>query len=219
MGRELFEWNNGMSPGPGRPAGQEEDEGSGAEYLRSLKKTDSQGKQSPPASPAATALPVERRRSMRYRCDGSAEFRTEGSDVRTWGTLADISLHGCYVEMTATYPVGTVVELTLDAAGVRVHATGEVKVSYPFLGVGIALKELAREEEARLRELLQRLSARANSIARDELAPPTSEAPVALPALADAGELVKALSRFFESHSSLSRDEFLHMLRGGAESR
>ena len=73
--------------------------------------------------------------------------------------IEKLNMHGCYVEMTATSPVGTVVELTLDAAGVRVHATGEVKVSYPFLGMGIALK-VPGEEQAGLREMLQRLAAR-----------------------------------------------------------
>ena len=179
---------------------------SGAAYLRGLKQTDGNTKPGERSSDAVS----ERRRSVRYRCDGSAEFRTAGTDIRTWGTLADVSMHGCYVEMTATSPVGTVVELTLDAAGVRVHATGEVKVSYPFLGMGIALK-VPGEEQAGLREMLQRLAARASiSSANDN---PNRSGPAAtLPTFAEAGEFVKRLARFFDTHSSLSKDEFLRLL-------
>src|SRR5229473_3941135 len=48
---------------------------------------------------AATAALKERRQSPRLRCSGSVEFRAEGNNARKWGTLTDVSLHGCYVEM------------------------------------------------------------------------------------------------------------------------
>src|SRR5271169_7140093 len=48
---------------------------------------------------------AEKRRSPRYKCEGSAELREDDCDVRTWATFSDISLHGCYVEAQATYPV------------------------------------------------------------------------------------------------------------------
>ena len=62
---------------------------------------------------AATTGPAfkDRRQSPRLRCSGSVEFRAEGSDVRIWGTLTDISLHGCYVEMSTTFPVDARVDL------------------------------------------------------------------------------------------------------------
>jgi hypothetical protein len=111
--------------------------------------------------------------------------------------------------MTATSPVGTVVELTLDAAGIRVHATGEVKVSYPLKVPG--------EEQAGLREMLQRLSARASiSSANDN--PSRSGPDAMLPTFAEAGEFVKRIARFFDTHSSLSKDEFLRLLGHRSES-
>ncbi|HEY6302122.1 MAG TPA: hypothetical protein VIX14_03565, partial [Terriglobales bacterium] len=36
------------------------------------------------------------------------------------GTLTDVSLHGCYLEMNTTFPVGTKVKLVLKSFGVRV---------------------------------------------------------------------------------------------------
>jgi hypothetical protein len=47
---------------------------------------------------------AEKRRSPRYKCEGSARLREEGCDVRTWSTFTDVSLRGCYVEAQATYP-------------------------------------------------------------------------------------------------------------------
>ena len=58
---------------------------------------------------------AEKRRSPRYKCEGSAEVREEGCDVRTWASFTDIGLHGCYVEGQATYPAGTLLHMKLEA--------------------------------------------------------------------------------------------------------
>jgi hypothetical protein len=145
----------------------------GIAYLRSLKQS-----ASPPAAapPQETTSPQQagsqtgvadgfkasdKRRSPRYKCEGSAELRKEGCDVRTWATFSDISLHGCYVEAQATYPAGTVLQMKLEANGVRVETKGKVRVSYPYLGMGVAFAEMSDESLARLRGLLASLSASA----------------------------------------------------------
>jgi hypothetical protein len=51
-------------------------------------------------------------------------MREEGHDVHTWAMFTDVSLHGCYVEATATYPVGTILELKLAVNGLEVQARG-----------------------------------------------------------------------------------------------
>jgi len=99
-------------------------EQSGADYLRRLKADTERPVMSPFQAPAPTSVEAdrpaasqnapERRRSPRYKCEGSAEFRVGGTDVRTWGTLTDLSIHGCYIEMTATFPVGAMVDLVLE---------------------------------------------------------------------------------------------------------
>ena len=65
-------------------------------------------------------------------------MRTEGCDVRTWATFTDISLYGCYIEAQATFPAGTVLNLKLEANGIRVETRGNVRVNYPYLGMGVA---------------------------------------------------------------------------------
>jgi len=180
-------------------------------YLRNLKEL---GGSAPSESkePEIATGTKERRRSIRYRCDGSAELRPKDSDVRTWGTLSDISVHGCYIEMTATYPVGTCVDLSLEVVGVRVHVAGEVKVSYPFLGIGIAFREVDFEEREKLRELLQRLSTSGRSITREPAAIRSDGLPVSLPSPNQAYEMGRELANFFQNHSDLPQATFAEIL-------
>jgi PilZ domain len=100
----------------------------------------------------------EKRRTPRYKLDGSAELREEGRNLRTWATFSDISLHGCYVEATATANVGTVLQIKLEANGFRIETRGCVRVSYPSVGMGIAFTEMSEENRTHLRELLATIS-------------------------------------------------------------
>ena len=110
--------------------------------------------------PGAGFKGVEKRRSHRYNCEGNAELREERRDVRTWATFQDVSLHGCYMEVQATYRVGTILQMKLDANGVQVETKGVVRVNYPYLGMGIAFREMSEPSVARLRELLSKISRR-----------------------------------------------------------
>ena len=141
----------------------------GVAYLKALRQSTS-----PIAATAATPAPeanseahptpaadagdrfkgAEKRRSPRYKCEGSADMCEEGHDVRTWATFSDISLHGRYVEAQATYPAGTILHMKLEANGVRFETKGNVRVSYPHLGMGVAFDEMLDENRSRLRELL-----------------------------------------------------------------
>jgi PilZ domain len=196
-------------------------ENSGADYLRRLRHQESPelvrepdrepDASAPAAAPAPAPAPGERRRSPRYKCEGSAEFRVAGSAVRTWGTFTDISVTGCYVEMTATFPVGATVDLGLELHGVRVQVQGEVRVSYPYLGMGIAFTEISDQNRMRLRDLI------------DSLAPPsltkTAEGAeavpgsLALPLVVNPAAALQAVADFFEKRGLLTKEEFVQILR------
>src|SRR5258708_39170323 len=85
-------------------------------------------------------------------------MREEGCDLRTWATFSDISLHGCYVEATASADVGPILQIRLEANGLRIETKGCVRVSYPSLGMGIAFTDMSEESRTRLREMLATLS-------------------------------------------------------------
>lgn len=196
-------------------------ENSGADYLRRLRSQESPGLvQEAPTEPAAAKLvreevaaagSGERRRSPRYKCEGSAEFRAAGSDVRTWGTFTDISMNGCYVEMTATFPVGSRVDLGLELHGVRIQVQGEVRVSYPCLGMGIAFTDISQTDRARLRDLMDALAP--PSLNPSSKALPVASGSLALPLVVNPAAALQALVDFFDKRGLLTKEEFVDVLR------
>jgi hypothetical protein len=185
----------------------------GVDYLRRLKGAVVEGAPADAVArgggeaPAAANSPAwkERRRSPRLRCSGSAEFRTEASDVRIWGTVTDVSQHGCYVEMNTTFPVGTKVDLVLKSFGIRIEASGEVRVSYPFLGMGICFAELEPVQHMQLKQLLAALAGRSagsNGIPAEE-----KSVNDALRS-ADPRAFLDEITEFFQKNQLLSRNEF-----------
>ena len=197
----------------------------GIAYLRALRRIDgppATNANTPPRDSFSEEHPpaeeqfqgVDKRRSPRYKCEGSVEMREEGCDVRTWSTFTDISLHGCYVEAQATYPVGTVLHLKLDASGMRVEAECIVRVSYPYLGMGLAFNAMTDENRTRLRDLLGAIS-RPSLIMGPGIASalPSSGPMGSLPPLSDPNAAIRALTQFFESRHMLTREDFLRVLQ------
>jgi hypothetical protein len=189
----------------------------GASYLRRLKAQPGKELSSTPASASPTAaapqnsLPgSERRRSPRFRCAGSAEFTAEDSNVRMWGTLTDISLRGCYVEMSTTFPVDTKVALVLEASGIRFRARGTVRISYPFLGMGILMTEIEPDQKVLLEQLLSAL-AKSNDLSQPEVTPHHSA--IDLFVGADPVAFLHELKRYFDSKALLSREEFFRIAK------
>ena len=190
----------------------------GVQYLRTLKNaagTPGTATPSPRGDDGALveASPtgIERRRSLRYRCSGSAEFRAEGSDVRMWGTLTDISLHGCYIEMSTTFPVDTRVDLSLEASGIRVRLVGTVRVSYPFLGMGISFTEIEPGQQLQLEQLLFTLVGQTAPPAETEPSEDKAGKNMIAGAVeaADPKVVIEEVRRFFAENGLLSREEFL----------
>jgi hypothetical protein len=189
-----------------------------AGYLRRLKTEASDA--APPKPTSAIAVPAvtsssdfkERRRSPRLPCSGSAEFRPEGSDVRMWGTLTDVSLHGCYVEMNNTFPTGTRVSLTIEALGIRVRVQATVRVSYPFLGMGMCFSEIEPGQQSQLQQLLATLSGQ-SSIPNSASAAPSAANSIHSLADVDSTTMLDQLTEFFRSNHLLSREDFYRIAK------
>lgn len=157
---------------------------------------------------------ADKRRSPRFKCEGGARIVESGREVATFVTFTDISIHGCYVEAQATYPVGTALDMVLEAKDMKIETKGTVKVNYPYLGMGIAFVDLSEENRGRLKELL-------GSISRPSIIMGPGVAS-ALPArdllkdvalIADAGAALKALVSFFEDRQMLMREDFLRVIK------
>ena len=169
----------------------------------------------PPASSDAAHQPavVEKRRSPRYKCEGSAEMTEVGGDTRSWASFKDISMHGCYVEATSTFPLGTSLVLKLAANGFQVSAKGTVKVNYPYLGMGIAFTEMSQDDRARLRSLLQSVSRPSVIMGPGVVAASPVNLREAVPLISDPAAAVQALVQVFDKRQMLLRDEFVRILR------
>ena len=163
----------------------------------------------PPATAAVEWK--ERRGSPRIRCSGSVELRAQGKNVRKWGTLTDISLHGCYVELNDTYSVDTKVDLVMKSFGIRIVAPGTVCTSYPFLGMGICFGEIKPEESVHLKQLIDALAGHHSAPPDRGHAREEHEARGAV-ALSTPGDLLRDITEFFESNQKLSREDFRKMV-------
>jgi hypothetical protein len=156
---------------------------------------------------------AEKRRAQRYKCEGSAELRNEGCDVRTWATFTDISVHGCYVEAQATYPAGAVLEMKLDANGIRVETKGNVRVSYPYLGMGIAFVDMTEENQALLRQLLATITHPTMIMGPGIASSLPAASSLGAPVITNPEAVVQSILEFFESRQILMRDDFLRLLK------
>jgi hypothetical protein len=189
-----------------REVGGSHDTGN-VEYFRALKRS-SEGA----ASVDPAAYPGDKRRNPRYKCEGSAEFRSEGSTVRTWATVTDLSRSGCYVEMQATSPVDTPLAMTIEVAGIRVRVKGVVRVSYPFLGMGIAFTEVADDDQAHFDELLTRLASGISGPAYKTEAKAETASSSDMASVSDPRGALKAVAAFFQEHHTLTREQFAELV-------
>ncbi len=172
----------------------------------------------PPITQAADAIPGagrgrirEKRRRPRYKCEGSVVFRTLGIDMRTWATFTDISLGGCYVELAATFPVRTHVNMALDVKGVKVEVKGIVRTSYPLVGMGIEFTEIAERERLGLEEVLRRLEG--NPDLPNKLGLLVSPATAFPLLIADPAAALNAVASFFQDNQALTREQFTELIQ------
>jgi hypothetical protein len=91
---------------------------------------------------AAERMGAERRRTIRYPFDATAEV----SEEATKGTLAvritELSLNGCYVSTASPFPTGTQLFLKVFSEGSFFEAHANVVYTHPNKGMGIAFREL-----------------------------------------------------------------------------
>jgi hypothetical protein len=168
-------------------------------------------------SPAPFRGP-EKRRSSRYRCEGKVEMRKESCDSSASALFTDISLHGCYVESQAAYPAGTILCMTLQWKGLEIETRGEVRVSYPHLGMGIAFLGMSAENQVRLRQVLGALS-RPSLIIGPGIASSLSSQSASrklfdsVPLISDHPAALQAMIDHFEARQMLTREDFLVILK------
>jgi c-di-GMP-binding flagellar brake protein YcgR len=99
--------------------------------------------------------------------------------------LTDLSLGGCYLEMSSPFPASSRVTLSMRAASVEVRVQGIVRIMHPDKGMGVAFTQNTPEDRAALekflgvltenRSLMPELLVQADGLERDAVPPKASE--------------------------------------------
>lgn len=85
----------------------------------------------------------DRRRTPRYSFVASAEVVADNSDARVAANVSELSLHGCYLDMTNPFPLSTPVSIKISAATQVFESKGRVIYLHPGIGAGVTFLEVA----------------------------------------------------------------------------
>jgi c-di-GMP-binding flagellar brake protein YcgR len=100
-------------------------------------------------------VPKERRRYPRTQATIPIEFKAEGASVASRAETSDLSLSGCYVEMSFTLAVGSKLDMVLWVEDERLATKAVVVTHHPQFGNGIEFLEMTQEDQAKLEHYLK----------------------------------------------------------------
>ena len=103
--------------------------------------------------------PADKRRHPRYQVAVQVELYPEGVTTPMRTATSEISLGGCYVETMFTFPVGSILSMTLWLGDVKVSTLAKVATCFPQVGNGIEFTGLSAEDGETLRQFLARQEA------------------------------------------------------------
>jgi CheY-like chemotaxis protein len=113
------------------------------------------------ASARLRAEPSNRRGQTRYACRLGAEVYKQGSSVRNYCHLSDLSPGGCYLEMPLAFPEGTPIEITVRTHDIKLRLSGQVKASHPGYGMGVSFQVNTKDERHGVQQLIDFVAAAA----------------------------------------------------------
>ncbi len=140
---------------------------------------------------------------------------TEKDDPPVSCQLTDLSLGGCYLEITSPFPVSTRVTLSMRAAGVELRSEGVVRVMHPDKGMGVEFTQTTVEHRALLEKFLGRLAEDPNTRPELMVEPEGLENEIAQnsrPA-SESDRMADPLLDLFRDHAGIAAESFVEMLR------
>ena len=143
----------------------------------------------------------------------SPEIEKDDPPVRC--QLLDLSLGGCYLEISSPFPISTRVTLSMRAAEVELKAEGVVRVMHPDRGMGVEFTQSTSEHRGLLEKFLSVLTENRNVMPELLVEPEGLETgkPQELRPHAATGDAEDALLALFRDQTSLPADSFLAELR------
>jgi ActR/RegA family two-component response regulator len=102
-------------------------------------------------------IPPEATRQLRdWLKQNSPDAEQDDPPIRC--QLTDLSLGGCYLEVSSPFPVSSRVTVSMRAAGVEFRGEGIVRVMHPERGMGVEFRLATPEHRAAVAKLLSALS-------------------------------------------------------------
>ena len=84
----------------------------------------------------------DRRRTLRFPFDASADLAEENSETRMVARVSEISLNGCFLQAANPLPNGTSVVVKIFTEGRFFESRATVTYSQPKVGMGLAFRDV-----------------------------------------------------------------------------
>jgi len=111
---------------------------------------------------------IELRKHPRFRCQNSVEVHLkEGASF--WGTVTDLSLGGCYVEIPIPMEPGKRLKVGIWLGQNKAWAEAQVAHKTPGMGIGLRFIEISDEDLDQIRRFLESLAPFARKATRPAL--------------------------------------------------
>jgi PilZ domain len=108
---------------------------------------------------------IEFRKHARFRCQNSVEVHLkEGASF--WGTVTDLSLGGCYVEIPIPLEPGTPLKVGIWLGETKAWAEAQVAHKTPGMGIGLRFIEISDQDLDQIRRYLGGLAPLAQKASR-----------------------------------------------------
>jgi hypothetical protein len=116
------------------------------------------------SSESTPAAGNDRRRTPRFRCEGTGEVIVLGGALCFRGKVRDLSVTGCYLttDVLFTLERGTQVEVALVVNRVHFRVAAGVRASHKVKGVGLEFMNVSPRCAAYIRDLVLELEAKEN---------------------------------------------------------
>lgn len=96
----------------------------------------------------------DRRRYPRFKSTNSIEIYPSGQTVPIRARTTDLSMGGCFIEMSNPVAKGTQIRVSLWLKDVKVWANCRVVTSTPGFGVGVEFSEMSDLEKTQLKQFI-----------------------------------------------------------------
>lgn len=137
---------------------------------------------------------------------------SEQDDPPVHCKLTDLSLGGCYLEMSAPFPMRTRVTLSMRVSSLEVQAEGVVRVVHPEFGMGVEFTQNTPEQRHQVEKFIHALT-NSNGIVPDLLVEPEGLEPFEGIRSFDGVIADDPLVELFYNKAALTTEEFQAELR------